>query len=77
VQSVVARHVAPAAVRLSAVRRDRGVRHHRDAVLQFGLISEGLCAGDCDGDHEVRINELVSIVSLALADGTSDGCPLE
>ena len=45
-------------------------------VLQFGLIPEGLCAGDCDGDHEVGINELVFIVNLALADGTSDGCPL-
>jgi hypothetical protein len=45
-------------------------------VLQFGLIPEGLCAGDCDGDHEVAIHELVYIVNLALADGTSDGCPL-
>jgi hypothetical protein len=25
-------------------------------VLQFGLIPEGLCAGDCDGDHAVGIN---------------------
>lgn len=44
--------------------------------LEFGLIPDGLCGGDCDGDHAVAITDLVRIVNLVLADGTSDGCPL-
>lgn len=45
-------------------------------VLQFGLIPDGLCGGDCNGDHEVRIAELVHVVSLILSTGESDECAL-
>jgi hypothetical protein len=33
------------------------------------------CAGDCDGDGEVEINELILGVNIALANRTLDACP--
>lgn len=45
-------------------------------VLQVGMIPDGLCGGDCDGDHEIAINELVRAVGFALDDGSAPGCPL-
>jgi hypothetical protein len=45
-------------------------------TLQVGLIPDGLCGGDCDGDHAIDISELVHAVGFALADGTAPGCPL-
>ncbi len=45
-------------------------------VLQFGLIPDGLCGGDCDGDHAVGIDELIHVVVLVLSTGTTDSCAL-
>jgi hypothetical protein len=45
-------------------------------VLQVGMIPDGLCGGDCDGDQEIAINELVRAVGFVLEDGTAPGCPL-
>jgi hypothetical protein len=45
-------------------------------VLQVGMIPDGLCGGDCDGDHAIAINELVRAVGFVLDAGTAPGCPL-
>lgn len=45
-------------------------------TLQVGLIPDGLCAGDCDGDGVIGVGELVLAVGFALGDGGTTGCPL-
>jgi hypothetical protein len=34
-----------------------------------------LCVGDCDGDHRIAINELVTGVSIVLGTASLDACP--
>lgn len=43
------------------------------AVLLAGPASAS-CVGDCDGDGEVRINELIAAVAIALGQVPLDGC---
>ncbi|MDX2169015.1 MAG: hypothetical protein SF182_18250 [Deltaproteobacteria bacterium] len=45
-------------------------------VLQVGMIPDGLCGGDCNGDHAITVDELVRAVGFVLADGSAPGCPL-
>jgi hypothetical protein len=60
--------------------RRRGYRGldlwRNDQTLQVGLIPDGLCAGDCDGDGVIDVGELVRAVGFALGDGNTAGCPL-
>jgi len=35
------------------------------------------CVGDCDGDGEVMINEIVAIIGITLGSGTLDSFCLE
>src|SRR4051812_37812408 len=44
-------------------------------MLAFEPMSLGVpCAGDCDGDGVVVVNELVRGVNVALTNGPVDGC---
>jgi hypothetical protein len=45
-------------------------------TLQVGLLPDGLCGGDCDGDYDVAISDLVRVVERILDDGSSGPCPL-
>ncbi len=60
--------------------RRRGYRGldlwYNQAVVRVGLVPEGLCPGDCDGDQAIGVAELIVAVGFALGDGTSLGCPL-
>jgi hypothetical protein len=42
-----------------------------DLPLQVGLLSDGVCGGDCNGDHLVAISELVQIVAAILDDSVA------
>ncbi|MBI3782076.1 MAG: beta-propeller fold lactonase family protein [Deltaproteobacteria bacterium] len=44
-----------------------------DAVATFAAVTS-MCAGDCNGDGEVTVDELVRAVSIALGEQASSGC---
>ncbi len=45
------------------------------ATLLVGAELHAVCIGDCNGDGEVRINELIQGVNIALGRATIDSCP--
>ena len=48
------------------------------AVLALASASRGqaqACPGDCSGDGQVGVNELITCVGIVLADGSSSTCP--
>ena len=53
----------------------------RSALLLFALIAAAppvgaqSCPGDCNGDGEVRIEEMIVGVRIALGDAAVDACP--
>jgi hypothetical protein len=38
-------------------------------------IAPGACVGDCNGDHQVTVNELIQIVNIALGTARVSACP--
>jgi len=52
-------------------------------VFDFEQASSGPCAGDCDGSGDVTVNELVTLVNIALGNagsclnGVPAGAPVE
>lgn len=38
-------------------------------------LQPGACAGDCDGGGSVTVNEIVTLINIALGNATAAGCP--
>lgn len=59
---------------LEAPLHDVGLAAPALADLGWQLAGTGTCAGDCDGDGVVAINELVGAVRVALGEASADAC---
>jgi hypothetical protein len=46
------------------------------APRQFLTITEIPCIGDCDHSGEIRVNELVTLMSIGLGDAPPEACPI-
>jgi len=47
------------------------------AVLAIGGVARAQCAGDCSGDSEVAINEIIGCVNIALGAPVSNCAPCD
>ncbi|MEO8604279.1 MAG: hypothetical protein ABI629_17020 [bacterium] len=43
-------------------------------VVSFDVSSTGPCIGDCNGDHQVMVNELIQMVNIALGTANVSTC---
>ena len=56
------------------VTADREADRSRVRVVGDTVIIEGRCAGDCNGDNSVTINEIISCVRIALGNDPLSNC---